>query len=227
MKKVSVVVPAYNEASRIASTLQAIQSNVPCDEIIVVDDGSTDDTAAISKKLSTTVIRLSKNQGKGAALMRGWEASSGNIILTLDGDLQESASRATHLLTPVLQGECDMAIAILPSPTQKAGFGLAKGLAQKGLKLLTGLHFAAPLSGQRAFKREVLHTVGKLDRGFGVEVALTVGAIRAGHHIMEIPVAFSHRQTGNDLQGFMHRGKEFLAISRALGSKWREGRRER
>lgn len=222
MKKVSVVIPAYNEANHIVPTLQAVRQHVPCDEIIVVDDGSQDETAQLAEQWADRIIRLTHNRGKGNALQLGWQQASGELVLFLDSDLRDSARHAARLIEPVAAGRCEMAIAILPAPSKKAGFGLAKGLARRGIQLLTGFAPAAPLSGQRAIRRDVLEKVGRLDRGFGVEVGLTVDVLRAGYRVLELPVPFSHRETGNDLSGFLHRGKELVAITRALGGKWRE-----
>lgn len=223
MKKVSIVIPAYNEADWIVPTLRAIRQSVPCDELIVVDDGSCDDTAKRAEAIADHVLRHRRNRGKGAALQTGWTASSGKIVVFLDADLRESAAEAYQLVTPVLAGDCDMAIARLPNPARKAGFGLAKGLARQGIRLLTGFHALAPLSGQRAVRREVLQAVRSLDAGFGVEVGLTIDALRAGFTVREIAVPFAHRLTGNDWRGMLHRGREFVAIGRALQKKWKEG----
>ncbi|MFD2371869.1 glycosyltransferase family 2 protein [Brevibacillus sp. GCM10020057] len=223
MKKVSAVIPAYNEAEAIGATLRAIRERFFCHELIVVDDGSDDGTGELAKKWADLVISLPVNRGKGAALQTGWRQASGEVVLLLDGDLRESAAEAAHLLTPVIEGVCDMAVAVLPPPKTKAGLSLAKGLARHGIRWLTGFEAAAPLSGQRAVRREILQRTGKLDKGFGVEVGLTVDALRAGYRVMEVPVRFTHRETGNDLSGYCHRGKEFVAIGRALCRKWWEG----
>ncbi|MFS0554051.1 glycosyltransferase family 2 protein [Brevibacillus sp. 179-C9.3 HS] len=223
MKKVSVVIPAYNEAASIGATLRAIRERFFCDELIVVDDGSQDETAHLASKWADIVIRAPRNQGKGAAVQAGWQRANGDVVMLLDGDLRDSAAEASHLLTPVLQDTCDMAVAVLPPPQVKAGLGLAKGLAHHGIRMLTGFESRAPLSGQRAIRRELLDRLGSLDKGFGIEVGLTVDVLRAGYRVLEVPVFFSHRETKNDWAGFCHRGKEFIAISRALGWKWWEG----
>ncbi len=225
MKKVSVVIPAYNEGDAIGATLRAIRERFFCQELIVVDDGSVDGTGELAKKWADLVVRFPVNRGKGTALQTGWQLAKGDVVMLLDGDLRESAAEAAHLLSPVLKDECDMAVAVLPPPRIKAGMGLAKGLAHHGIRMLTGFETAAPLSGQRAIRREILQQMGKLDKGFGVEVGLTVDALRAGYRVQEIPVSFSHRETGNDWPGYCHRGKEFVAISRTLCRKWWEGNR--
>ncbi|GEB31650.1 glycosyltransferase family 2 protein [Brevibacillus sp. FSL K6-0770] len=224
MKKVSVIIPAYNEAEEIGVTLRAIRERFFCDELIVVDDGSEDETATLAKKWADTVISHPYNLGKGAAVQLGWQHARGDVIMLLDGDLRESAAEAEHLLPPLLADACDMTVAILPPPKQKAGMGLAKGLAHQGIKWLTGFEARAPLSGQRAMRRDLLAHLGKVDKGFGIEVGLTVDALRAGYRIHEVPVLFQHRETGNDWQGYAHRGKEFVAIGRTLCRKWWEGK---
>jgi glycosyltransferase involved in cell wall biosynthesis len=223
MKRVSVVVPAYNEQDRIARTLESIRTNIPCDELIVVNDGSRDRTAWMAEPWADCVISHPVNRGKGAALETGWQRASGDVVLFLDADLEETAGRALPLLLPVIRDECDMSVAVLPAPRKKGGFGLAKGLARNGIRWLTGFESRAPLSGQRALKREVLQALGRLEKGFGIEVGLTIDVLRAGYRIMEVPVPFRHRETGNDTAGILHRGKEFWGISRALGRKWMEG----
>lgn len=132
MKRVSVIVPAYNEAEWIVPTLAAIRQRLVCDEVIVVDDGSADQTALLAEEWADRVIRHPVNLGKGAALQTGWRQSSGEVLLFLDGDLKESAGEANLLLAPVINDECDMAIAVLPALRRKVGLGLAKGLARGG-----------------------------------------------------------------------------------------------
>jgi glycosyltransferase involved in cell wall biosynthesis len=224
VKKVSVVIPAYNEAEHIACTLEAVRKGVPCDEIIVVDDGSVDGTHRVAGAWADVVVRLPQNRGKGTALQVGWQQANGEVVMLLDSDLRDSAAEAGRLLEPVLGGACEMSVAVLPGPQRKAGLGLAKGLARKGIRMLTGYQPVAPLSGQRAIRRDVLQRVGRVDKGFGVEVGLTIDVLRAGYRVLEVPVPFSHRETGNDWAGYVHRGKEFIGIGRALCHKWWEGR---
>lgn len=223
MKKVSIIVPAYNEADRIMKTLQSIRLYIPHHELIVVDDGSRDNTMDVASLHADSVVRLPVNQGKGVALQTGWKQSSGDIIMMLDADLCESARFGYQLIDPILADHCDMSVAQLPQPPHKAGMGMAKGLARTGIRMLTGYVAMAPLSGQRAIRREALESIKSLDRGFGVEVGITVDILRAGFRVKEVPINFTHRYTGNNFSGYWHRGKEFVAIGRALGKKFREG----
>ncbi len=219
-ENISVIIPAYNEENYIKSTIEAIFFWPFLVEIIVVNDGSKDQTEKILEAIAMDIpiksITLTSNQGKGQALMEGLKLATGSIIMFLDADLGESAKYATKLLTPILEKKADMTVAILPKSKKKAGFGFVKNLADKGIYHLTGFKSLAPLSGQRAMKREVIEQIPKLIHGFGIEVGLTIDAIKKGFSIREIEIPFQHRETGRDIQGFYHRGKEFIAVIRAL-----------
>lgn len=209
--------PAYNEADRIADTIKAAREITGIDEIVVIDDGSADGTAEQAKSAGADrVIILPLNRGKGAALEAGIAATDAEIVLMLDADLASSAKAAEALLEPVTSGRADMTIAVLPSVKKSGGFGFAVGLARWGIKKFTGKTMAAPLSGQRAFRKEIIERMGGFDRGFGIETGLTIDALRMGYKVEEVPVEISHRTTGKTLKGFIHRGRQFADIARAL-----------
>lgn len=215
MHTVSVIIPAYNEEERLGKTLQSLKGISHLLEIIVVDDGSSDGTSDVAKQEGVHVVRLEKNQGKGAALRAGFEESKGNIILMLDADLEESAAEAQKLLQPVLEGKADMVIAAFPPAKTKGGFGMVKGLSRWGIRRLTGLDMKTPLSGQRAMRREILEKI-RLEDGFGLETALTIDATRAGFKIVEVETNMRHRESDRTLRGFLHRGKQLRAVAFVL-----------
>ncbi|MEN6519612.1 MAG: glycosyltransferase family 2 protein [Armatimonadota bacterium] len=217
MNKVAVLIPAYNEADRIADTIKAARGIEGIDEIVVIDDGSTDGTSDQAKAAGADrVVALPSNKGKGKALEAGIAATDADIILMLDADLAASAKAAEALLGPVTSGRADMTIAVLPSVKSSGGFGFAVGLARWGIHKFTGETMSAPLSGQRALKKEIVERMGGFDYGFGVETGLTIDAFKMGYKIEEVSVEISHRTTGRTLKGFMHRGEQFRDIARAL-----------
>ncbi len=216
MTDVSIIIPAYNEEDYIGSTLKALTEDPSWyNELIVVDDGSTDKTSRVAKQYVSQVISLPYNQGKSAALMAGVAHSSGAFLVFLDADLGDSARLAQRLVKPVQEEACDMSIAILP-PTTEGGLGIVKNWAKRGIYDLTGVWLTAPLSGQRALRKKEFLSTYKGDQGFGFEVGLTIDYLRAGYRIKEIEIPFVHRQHGKTWAGFWHRFKQGLAVNQAL-----------
>lgn len=211
---VSVLIPAYNEANTIGSTVEAIKTLDKVDQIIVVNDCSSDNTSELAKKAGAEVIDLPRNLGKGGAMNHGLQFVKGDVIALLDGDLGKTAVDVEKLLDPVLSNKADMTIAKFPPAKKKGGFGMVTRLARKGIRIFTGLEVSCPLSGQRVITREVLEKIGPapFESGFGVEVGLTIDVFRHGFRVREIPVQMSHAETGRDLAGFIHRGRQFSHV---------------
>jgi hypothetical protein len=216
---VAVLIPARDESASIADTVRAALSVDAVTRAVVVDDGSRDDTDQLAEKAGAKVVRLFGSHGKGAALEAGaMRVENAEIVLLLDADLGPSASQASDLLAPLVSGEADMTIATFP-PAERgsAGFGLVKGLARWGIRRLGGgFEASAPLSGQRALTRECLSAVRPFSAGYGVEVGLTVRALRAGFRVAEVPTTMTHAATGRDLAGFVHRGRQLVHVALAL-----------
>jgi len=210
----TIILPAYNEADRLGATIDAIIQLKLCDEIVVVDDGSTDSTAEVAAERNVRVIRRPSNHGKGAALNAGLMGARGEIIVFLDADLGDSASNAGPIIDAVRNGEADLAVGAFSTPG--GGFGIVLKLARAGVRMLSGFNPRAPLSGQRALRRSVLEAVYPFRTDFGVETAMLIDAVRAGFRVKEVPVNLSHRPTGRTLRGFMHRARQGFDVSRAI-----------
>ncbi|HHW13209.1 MAG TPA: glycosyltransferase family 2 protein [Firmicutes bacterium] len=216
----SVLIPAFNEEAKIAETVRASQKIPGVTQIIVIDDGSTDQTGHEAEKAGATVIRSQKNRGKGGALNLGLTAASGEYLLLLDADLGATAQEGRKLLAMVTQGKADLAIGRFPAGSKKSGFGFVLYFARKVIRRFTGLTLSAPLSGQRALNQKALKALGgKFAEGFGVEVAMIIDLARQGLVIKEVPVAMAHRKTRRNLAGFLHRGRQFLHICLAVGRR--------
>ena len=218
---VSAIIPAFNEARTIASTITSLKEIAGIDEIIVVDDGSRDGTADIARKAGAITFTLVENVGKGCALEVGCAASRGEILLLLDADLEETAREAKALLGPVLAGEADLAVAVFPPSEGKAGLGLVQGLSRWAIRRSGGAALAQPLSGQRALRRHMWREIGGFGGGFGVETAMAMGVYRLGYRLVEVPVSMKHRQTSRDWQGIVHRGRQLLHVLRVVIRHWR------
>ncbi len=214
----SVLIPAYNEADRIAATVEAALLLPGASEVLVIDDGSTDQTRAVAERAGAVVVRLEKNQGKAAALMAGGREARGEFFLLLDADLGATASEAEKILGPVLQGKCAMSIATFPVvPGRGGGAGIVVRAARAGILRATGRVMSAPLSGQRCLSRAAWESAQPLAPGFGVETALTIAVLRAGFSVVEIETRMDHRVTQNDWRGRLHRLRQLRDVWRALG----------
>jgi hypothetical protein len=230
---VLALVPAKDEAERVGATVRALRELPGVAEVLVVSDGSADATAARALEAGAHCLDLPRTLGKGGALNAGLAALMGRVaerlspepaaLLLADADLAETAGRLGRLLDPVLAGEADLAIADLPAQPGAGGFGVAMGLARRGMARATGRRMAEPLSGQRAVRWEALPALLPFAPGFGVEVAMTIDALRAGLRVVEVEVDLHHNPTGRDLSGILHRARQARAIARELTRRkaWR------
>jgi hypothetical protein len=218
MTKAVAVVAARDEARQIAATVRALRPLV--DEVVVVDDGSRDATAAEALGAGATVLRIPGRAGKGSAVEGALRrVSPAEVWLLADGDLGATAAGLRPLLDEVRAGEADLAIATFPAQAG-GGFGIVKRLAAAAIERLSGLRTLEPLSGQRAVSAACLEAVRPLASGFGLETAMTIDAVRRGFRVVEIPIeGLAHRATGRSLRGFTHRGGQGWDILRAVARR--------
>jgi glycosyltransferase involved in cell wall biosynthesis len=216
------LVAARDEADLIGATVDALRGIDGVSDVVVVDDGSRDTTAARAIEAGAAVLRRERAIGKGGAVDRALDRVKADVWLIADGDLGSSATVLMAVLEPVLDGAADLAIAAFPSPREGGGFGLVKRTARRLIRVLSGFHASEPLSGQRAISAEALDAVRPLAGGFGLETAMTIDAVRAGFRVVEVPADVSHRPTYRDVRGFAHRGRQgwdvvCAVVPRALG----------
>jgi len=177
---IAVILPAYNEALNVGAVLEVLHSTDMLDDIILVDDGSTDNTLAVLQNaarqdIRVRVIRLEKNRGKGEAVFAGWAETIAPYILLLDADLKNLTSTHLHnLIEPILDHRTDMT-----------------------LGLFRGGHFSTDLShritpfltGQRGLRADLLRYISReAAAGYGFEVALTVAARQKGYRKQVVPL---------------------------------------
>ena len=207
--RVVAVLTALDEDDVVARTVKALRSVEGVDDVVVVDDGSGDRTSEEASGAGATVLRTGRNLGKGGAL--DWaldRIEPADVYLLADADLGETAEELVALLEPVATGALDLAIAVFP-PLEGGGFGLVKRMAGGLIRRAgDGREVREPLSGQRAATRAVLFACRPLARGFGVETAMTIDAVRLGFRVGEIPISLSHRPTGRTAAGFVHRARQ-------------------
>lgn len=232
-RTVAAIIPCKDEADRIVATVEAVLGLEGVDKVVVVDDGSTDDTAAAADAAGADVIVHARNVGKAAALETGVrhlrelegtamatdavDRHAPRHLLFVDGDLEESAANLHVLIPPVLEGRADMTIATLPpQETAGGGHGFVVRLARDGISNLTGWTAKQPLSGMRCLTAEAFEAASPLAPGWGVEVGLTVDILGAGLRIEEVPCELQHRVSGKDWRGQVHRAKQYRDVWRAL-----------
>ncbi|MFN2511404.1 MAG: dolichyl-phosphate beta-glucosyltransferase [Pyrinomonadaceae bacterium] len=207
----SIVVPAYNEALRLGTTLPKIleylRDNVSQSELIVVDDGSTDNTAAAARQIlsavdrvHTSVLSYQSNLGKGRAVRLGLLASRGRVALFSDADLSTPITETPKLVNPILRDECDIAFGSRALDRTLIGVHQPWRREQGGrvfnliVRLATGLPFWDTQCGFKAFRMSVCRPIiegATVDR-FGFDVELLYIAYRAGLRLREVPVRWDH-----------------------------------
>lgn len=223
-QRVAVVIPAKDEAERIATTVRACRSIPRVDLVIVVDDGSTDGTQDHARAAGAVTVRHSVSRGKASAMetgasvvgMRDYVDGPARLLLFVDADLGDSAASCAELVPPVVDGVADMSIAVPPKQTGAGGRGRVVRAARRAISLATGWLPVAPLSGQRCLSREAYEKAVPLADGWGVEVGLTIDVLVAGLAVIEVPCDITHRVTGNDRAGTMHRASQYKDVLRAI-----------
>jgi glycosyltransferase involved in cell wall biosynthesis len=211
IETVSVVVPAYNESASIGPLVSGLRLAGSWREIIVVDDGSSDDTALRAAAAGARVIRHPYNKGNGASVKTGIRNAGGAFILILDADGQHQPSDAARLAAKL--SEYDLVVGARSSATQaglarRAGNAALNGVAS----YLTGRRIPDLTSGFRAARREyLLEFIHLLPNGFSTPTTTTLAFIKAGHSVWFEPIDAAARQGASKIN-FGADGLQFLVI---------------
>jgi glycosyltransferase involved in cell wall biosynthesis len=192
LAKVLAAIPALNAEKSIPKVIIHTMNWV--DKILVVDDGSQDDTSLIAEKLGATVIKHGRNLGKGAALRKcfDWARDSGfDVLVTLDADGQHNPDDIPRLLTPIIDGEADVVIASrlrdgVPALRRIGGQMLDRMVAGGG-------DVVDSQSGFRAYSRKAFEQVNASELGMGVDSEILMHAKEAGLRIVEVPVTMEYK----------------------------------
>lgn len=211
--RLSVIIPVYNEENTIETILKQVRDVDLADEIIVVDDGSTDGTRALLEREDgvngVRVLYQERNQGKGAALRRGLEEVSGDIILIQDADLEYDPRDYANLIRPIEEGRIKVVYGSRFLGPRKAMLYWHM-LGNKILTLLTNILFNTILSdmetGYKVFDAELIKSLPLKSNRFEIEPEITAKILKRGHRIFEVPISYYGRE--------YHEGKKIT---------WREG----
>jgi glycosyltransferase involved in cell wall biosynthesis len=201
--KLSVVMPVYNEAATIEAIVERVRAVKIDKEIIVVDDGSIDETPRILKKLADScagelqVVFQASNQGKGAALMKGFSRAGGDVIIIQDADLEYDPADYGRLLAPILDGRADVVYGsrFLGGPHRVLFFWHYVGnkLLTLFSNMLNNLNLTDMEVGYKVFRREILDRIELKSKRFGFEPEFTAKIARLRPRIYEVPISYSGR----------------------------------
>lgn len=199
--RLTVIVPVYNEENTIEQILSQIRCVGLADEIIVVDDGSTDRTReSLQRELDrpdTIVVHLDRNRGKGVAVRAGIERSTGDIILFQDADLEYDPRDYMVLVRPILEGRAKVVYGSRFLGPRKAMM-FWHMLANKSLTLLTNVLYNAILSDMetcyKCFHADVIKSIPLHSRRFELEPEITAKVLKRGHRIFEVPISYYGRE---------------------------------
>ncbi|WP_028604255.1 glycosyltransferase family 2 protein [Ottowia thiooxydans] len=216
--KISVVLPAKNEAAAVGATVARIQALMPDAEILVVNDGSTDATASVAQSAGARVVSHPYSKGNGAAIKTGARAATGDVIVFMDADGQHDPADISRLLEKMEQGH-DMVVGARQKGSQASvGRGLANGLYNRLASWMTGHQVEDLTSGFRAVRaakfREFLYL---LPNGFSYPTTSTMAFFRAGYSVAYVPIHAAKR-IGKSHVRLLRDGTRFLLIIFKIGT---------
>lgn len=210
--RLSVVLPAYNEATTIVDLLACVTAEAPDAEVIVVDDASSDDTAALAAATGARVVRQAYNKGNGAAVKAGLRAATGDVVLVLDADGQHDPADIRRVLAPI--GVYDMVIA---ARSRASNASIARGWGNQALNMLgsylTGIRIEDLTSGFRAMKRDhIMEFIHLLPNRYSYPTTSTLAFIKAGYSVKFVPIEARLRTGGASGQRLLQNGARFFLI---------------
>ncbi len=192
-KKIFALIPAYNEEKTIAKIL--VKTERIADAVVVVDDGSTDETAQIAERLNATVLRHEKNLGKGAALRTGVDylkkEKSFDILVTLDADDQHDPSEIQSIVAPIIEGSADVVVGVRPMDSRV--MPRQRIVGNKLFDRMTNSPVRDTQSGFRAYTLDALGKISFSESGMAVESQTLMDAVRAGLRIKEVPISTTYQ----------------------------------
>ncbi len=203
--RLSIVMPVYNEAATIREAIRQVSAAPPIDkELIVIDDGSTDGTRAYLRQLADerrpglTILLQERNQGKGAALRRGFAAAKGEIIIVQDADLEYDPVDYPALIAPILEDKADVVYGSRFLSGRRrvlyfwhaVGNGILTGISN----MCTNLNLTDMETGFKAFRASVLRRIRLTSDRFGFEPEVTAKIARLRYRVYEVPISYNGRE---------------------------------
>ncbi len=233
-----VFIPAWNEEDNLPAVLAELATELPDVDVLVIDDGSTDGTAAVALGAGATVVSFEENRGLRAGIAAGYNEASErgyDYCGRVDADGQHPASELRHLLELVQSGACDVAVgsrfAVGPDhpgdrylPSRSRRFGI--GLLQQGMRLRLGKPFRDPTSGMAAVNATAMTVMAEPYFSRAPEVEALLRLKEAGLRVEEVPVDMRQRASGESkLQGATAAKLVATVIATLFFVNWRRQRR--
>jgi glycosyltransferase involved in cell wall biosynthesis len=218
--KLTVVIPVYNERATVAEILRRVEAVSLADEIIIVDDGSTDGTREVLQGLAGThplvhLIRHERNLGKGAAVRTGVQAARGELVLIQDADLEYDPRDYPSLLAPIDEDRADVVFGSRFLGAARRPTMFWHMVANKLLTLMTNVLYNSILSdmetGYKVFRRETILAIPLRARRFDFEPEITAKLLKRHARIYEVPITFNPRE--------YHEGKK-IGLKDAFEATW-------
>jgi glycosyltransferase involved in cell wall biosynthesis len=213
--RVLALIPAHNEAARIADVVAGALAQLP---VLVVDDGSSDDTAARALAAGATVIEQRPNQGKGAALRAGFRWAIGrefDAIVTLDGDGQHDPKEIERFVAAYEAGRPDLLIGARNFRRMPLLRRLGNSLGAMAFSWAVGRRIADNQSGYRLISRRLAEALlDSTESGFGFEIEMITTCVRAGWPIVEVPIRTLYLGGPSHIRPIAHT-REFIRLCRS------------
>ena len=203
--EISLIVPAYNESKNLPALLTELQrlDLGARTEIVVVDDGSHDNTSQIARAAGAEVIRLEPNQGKGASVKAGFQIAKGRLFVQIDADRQFRTAEIARLLQPLRDGSADIVFGsrfLKGSTLEPGAMAWTNALAHPVICLIAwiacGVRVHDVMAGFKAFRRDCAAALELATSHFGYEAEILVKAGQLGCRVGEVPVSFLRRREG-------------------------------
>lgn len=189
---VTIIIPAYNEEKAIAGVIQKLRAARPRDEIIVVDDASTDRTAELAQNSGARTLRHRFNLGYGGALKTGIRHASHPIVVFFDADNQHEPADIQNLLVEL--GSYDMAVGARPKGSGALYRRSGKWILHRAANYLVGHSIPDLNSGLRALPRDLaMQFLHLLPNGFSFTTTITLALIRSGYQVAYVPIQIQER----------------------------------